>query len=218
MQKMKWHAMTLFLLMLANNIYAQSKASFRVQDINVTAGQEAEIPVCVDNPMEFNGLQLSVTLPEGLEFAPYRSAHNSDRVSWAKLNAARCDDSHSIVTSRAPKNNRMTFLAYSPQNEPFIGNSGELLRFKVKAAEDTSPGVYYVTIDNMEFSDMQNQSVEQDVMTAKVFVVDASEATSIDNIETLADGDAKKYNVQGQRITDNQRGIVITDNHKYIKK
>lgn len=206
------------MLICAGNVDAQSKASFRAQDATVAVGQEVEIPVIVDNPLEFNGLQLSVTLPEELTFVPYENAKTSNRPKWAKLNAARCEDTHAIASGRTPKNNKLTFVAYSSQNDAFVGKTGEMLKFKVKPAEDAVPGVYYVTMDNMEFSDMQNKSVEQDAMTIKVTVVEASGTTGIETADAVAEGNDEVYNIQGQRVADKIRGVIITNNRKYIRK
>lgn len=216
MNTMKMIAIAL-LLMFANDINAQSKASFRMQEVIVSTGQEVEIPVIVDNPMEFNGLQMSVTLPEELTFVPYEAGKDNSRAKWAKLNPARCEDTHSVVSGKAPKNNRLTFVAYSSQNDAFVGKTGELLKFKVKTTEEAIPGVYYITMDNMEFSDMQNKSVEQDAMNIKITVVEASEATGVKHTNADAHDD-NLYNIQGQRIADNNRGIVIKNSQKYIKK
>lgn len=217
MNKLKMIAVTLLMLMCTGSIKAQSKASFRMQEVTVVAGQEVEIPVIVDNPMEFNGLQMSVTLPEELTFVPYEAGKDNSRVKWAKLNPARCAETHSIASGKAPKNNKLTFVAYSSQNDAFVGKTGELMKFKVKTTEEATPGVYYVTMDNMEFSDMQNKSVEQDAVTVKITVVEASEVTGIDN--NISDNsNSARYNAQGQRITETTRGIIIKDNHKYIKK
>lgn len=218
MKKTKLYTLLIAMLMLANNMHAQSTASFRIQEVTIHAGQEAEVSIEVENPLEFNGFQLSVTLPEELEFASYDEGKNGNtRPRWAKLNRARCRETHSIVTSKTPKNNRMTFAAYSVQNDPLIGKKGEVFKFKVKTKEGITPGVYYVNIDNMEFSDMQNQSVEQEAMTAKIRVVDSAEPTAINNINEN-EKESNIYNIRGQRIAENERGIVIKGNRKYLKK
>lgn len=218
MKPKKMIAITLMMSICTCSINAQSKASFRVQDVTVAVGQEVEIPVIVDNPLEFNGLQMSVTLPEELAFAPYENVKTTKRAKWAKLNAARCEDTHAIASGKAPKNNKLTFVAYSSQNDPFVGKTGEILKFKVKTTENATPGVYYVNMDNMEFSDMQNKSVEQDAMTVKVTVVEASETTGVESVNTSDDSYSDVYNIQGRRVKDNTRGIIIKNNHKYVKK
>lgn len=197
---------------------AQSIASFRVQDMTVAVGQEVEIPVIVDNPLEFNGLQLSVTLPEGLTFVPYENAKTANRVKWAKLNAERCEDSHAIASGKTPKNNKLTFVAYSSQNDPFVGKTGEILKFKVKITEDAVPGVYYVTMDNMEFSDIQNKSIEQDAMAIKITVVESSGTTGVETVNAADDGGNAIYNIQGQRVAKSTCGLLVKNNRKYIKE
>lgn len=218
MNKTILYTLLIAMLMLANNMHAQSTASFRIQEVTIHAGQEAEISIEVENPLEVKGFQLSVTLPEELEFASYDEGKNGNtRPRWAKLNRMRSKDTHSIVTSKTPKNNRIIFATYSAQNDPFIGKKGEVFKFKIKAKEGITPGVYNIAIDEMEFSDMQNQSVEQDAMTAKIRVVDPSEATTISNTNEK-EKESAMYNTRGQRITENERGIVIKDNRKYLKK
>ena len=218
MNTIKTIAITILMLICTCSINAQSKASFRAQDVTVAVGQEVEIPVIVDNPLEFNGLQLSVTLPEELAFVPYENAKTANRAKWAKLNAARCEDTHAIASGRAPKNNKLTFVAYSSQNDAFVGKTGEMLKFKVKPTEKAVPSVYYVKMDNMEFSDIENKSVEQDAMTIKVTVVEASETTGVESVNTSDDSNSAGYNIQGQRVEDNTRGIIIKNNHKYVIK
>lgn len=218
MKTIKNIALTLFIIMCANTVFAQSKALFSVQDITVAVGQDVEVPIEVNNPMAFNGLQLSVTLPEGLEFAPYQEGKDGSRVKWAKLNRKRCEDTHSVASGKAPKNNKMTFLAYSPQNEAFVGMVGEILRFKVRTSEFTSPGVYYVMIDNMEFSDLQNKSIGQDAITAKIIVVETVQPTALESVDAESDDNEGIYNILGQRVAASKSGVYIRNNQKYIKK
>ena len=121
---------------------------------------EVEIPVSFENMEEFIAFQFDLLIPEGLEF-----------VSNSIVNENARFEDHNIAVNLI-NGSILRFIGYSPSNKSFLGNSGELFRFKLKST--VNAGYFPLDISNavitnstQESSSARNKIKENDNHFAK---------------------------------------------------
>jgi len=103
------------------------------------------VPFTIENMEQFTAFQFDVTLPSQVEFIS-----NS-----VVLNPIRANE-HSLSYSIQP-NGSIRILAYSINQNLFNGNSGEVVRIRVKLVGPV--GTFPVTISNLIIGNIQNQNI-----------------------------------------------------------
>ena len=114
-----------------------------VAPFTIAPGETKNIDVCLRNPGKLvTGLQLDVTLPEGLEFA---------KTSRGKYIISCAERAWDHVTNAALQGDgSVRFLIYSNNNSEFDYEEGAVMKLKVKASDSMPAGVYTLTAKNLE--------------------------------------------------------------------
>ncbi|GGE06835.1 hypothetical protein GCM10010831_05410 [Psychroflexus salis] len=118
---------------------------FAVNEIYVGSAQgdsntDLTIPISVSNMELFSGLQFDVILPEDVTYV-----ENSAQLSPRGINH--------IISGNVIESNILRFVVYSPTNENFTGNSGEVFNFKINPNLDS--GTYQLPIENPIISNIE---------------------------------------------------------------
>ncbi|HEU4791945.1 MAG TPA: Ig-like domain-containing protein [Flavobacterium sp.] len=146
-----------------------SATVYAVNEIHIgngsgTINDDIEIPVYVNNMESFSGVQFDVLLPSGISYVN-NSIIQSQRFNGHTVNA-------SVING-----NTLRFIVYSASNKDFIGDNGELLRFKLKPT--VSSGTYDLNISNPILSNATLGNIESDSFNG--FVQINSPNLAIDN-------------------------------------
>lgn len=114
-----------------------------VAPFTIAPGETKDIEVCLRNPGKLvTGLQLDVTLPEGLEFA------KNSRGKYIISCAERAWDH--VTNAALQGDGSVRFLIYSNNNSEFDYEEGAVMKLKVKASNSMPAGVYTLTAKNLE--------------------------------------------------------------------
>ena len=114
-----------------------------VAPFTIAPGETKDIDVCLRNPGKLvTGLQLDVTLPEGLEFA------KNSRGKYIITCAERAWDH--VTNAALQGDGSVRFLIYSNNNSEFDYEEGAVMKLRVKASDSMPAGVYTLTAKNLE--------------------------------------------------------------------
>jgi hypothetical protein len=131
----------------------------RLQVISTSGEQNSVIPLSfgVTNNEQFVGFQFDVALPQMIVFQP------------GTVELSTRGQGHSVLASILP-NGDMRILAFSLTQAPFLGDSGEVVRFDVNLTADT--GTYPIELKNVIIGNSANQNIVSgcDSGTINVFV------------------------------------------------
>ena len=119
--------------------------TIRIGNSSAAKDAEVEIPVSFENMEEFIAFQFDLLIPEGLEFVPNSIVNQSSRF-----------DDHNIAANLI-NGSTLRFIGYSPSNKSFIGNSGELFRFKLKPI--VSAGYFPLNVSNAVITNSTQENI-----------------------------------------------------------
>lgn len=125
---------------------AASTNTVQIAPFAISAGEEKEIYVLMDNPGDaFCGFQLNLNLPEGIELL-------QDELGYFVELGSRTTSRKHAIESAEQKDGSILVLCYSGKNMTFSGESGDVAVLTVKAADDLQAGVYNIEVNNIELS------------------------------------------------------------------
>ena len=129
---------------------------------------------------------------------------------------------HTLELEDSDDGTYLLFYAYG--DDPFLAESGEIMTINFEAAEDLADGEYegLITkggVDNADGNIHDVNGWPKPSYTPDVtFKFIVGPATGIENI-TVADAEnAPIYNIAGQKVGKDYKGLVIINGKKIIKK
>ena len=168
-------------------------------NVDITAGGTATITVNMDNQPDIAGFQFDMIMPEGLSVVS-----NSKGKMIFDLNADRIDDH--VVISNIRTNGQVAVLSYSASTEPYVGTSGKILTFQVKA-DDTYKGSHNIEVVDIKMSTSLGKKVE--VQTTASITVNGPTSTAVKTTGITID---KLYAVMKEGESANFTAIVAPEN------
>jgi hypothetical protein len=141
----------------------------RLQVISTSGEQNTVIPLSfgVSNNEQFVGFQFDIALPQMIVFLP----------GTVELSTRGQD--HSVSASVLP-NGDIRILAFSLTQAPFLGDSGEVVRFNVNLLADT--GTYPIELKNVIIGNSANQNIASGFENGTINVI---VNTSVDEMKGL---------------------------------
>lgn len=125
---------------------AASTNTVQIAPFAISAGEEKEIYVLMDNPDDaFCGFQFNLNLPEGIELL-------QDELGYFVELGSRTTSRKHAIESAEQKDGSVLVLCYSGKNMTFSGESGDVAVLTIKAADDLKAGVYNIEVNNIELS------------------------------------------------------------------
>ena len=122
--------------------------TIRIGNSSAAKDTEVEIPVSFENMEEFIAFQFDLLIPEGLEFVSNSIVNQSSRF-----------EDHDIVANLI-NGNTLRFIGYSASNKNFVGNSGELFRFKLKPI--VNAGYFPLDVSNAVITNSTQENILSD--------------------------------------------------------
>lgn len=127
--------------------FAYSPNYFSISDLTTSSNTTESLLITAENYSSFVGFQMDIVLPEGINYV----------TGSAALNASRKQDHVLFVSELSERIIRL--LAFSPAQQPFIGNSGEVVSLGILTDNNLSPGLYTVAMENAIMGDQSSQNI-----------------------------------------------------------
>ena len=194
--------MIVAMVMFAGNAMAQKLSA---EAVTIEPGGEANLVVSYESEKELTGAQFSVTLPTGVELKEenyeYVSTLGADQTGY-QVNINDGDGCQIVIISRVSK------------KAPALVSGKELITLSLVAAADAKEGEAKATISEIVFSD-KGTAVKVDG-TVDV-TVNIGDATGINSLNA-DNSNEPAFNLAGQKVGKNYKGIVVKNGKKTIVK
>ena len=138
---MKFFSLLMVAMAFSLNAIADNKVS--IEDFTIVPGEEQTIAVALDNSDPISSLQMDVTFPEGLEYVNKSVSKNAERLKI-----------HSIGAPELASGATRFIILHEAEDitkSAFVGNTGTIFTFKVKASSNYKGGK--IEVANVEGSD-----------------------------------------------------------------
>lgn len=178
-----------------------------IDALTIKPGETKTVKVNLTNTESIQGLQCNVKLPQGLSFATKASgkidiSNDADRGDGFTLSSSLQEDGS------------LTVATLNFEGDAYVGKTGTVFTFKVKASEDMSAGVYEILIHDIVLS--SGVAIKPSDATGKVTVEGSS--SGLQQIDADGNQSDSIYNLNGQRVNNPSRGIYIVNGRKVIVK
>ena len=128
--------------------FAQDAAVYVSQDVlKAKQGGQATLSISMKNDIEINAWNFYLVLPEGMTYNSHSISRGTDHMCSKPMSTSTGD---------------LMFSCFSFSNDPFTGNDGEIISIVLDVAADMSLGDAEIQLTNVNFSDMDFNSVLQD--------------------------------------------------------
>ena len=175
-----------------------------IASLAMQPGETNTLYIDMTNDRSITSFQCKVTLPEGINVV---KEYNDDDefVEAISLTSDRKKSSHDLSFKKTDDGGYF-LLAYSATNATFKGNSGHLVSIKVKADENMADGSYGVVLSGVVMNTPDEEKFTQEAYSATITIGNDSgiNATVLENTISRS-----WYNVQGQPVNANTKGLVI---------
>ena len=208
MKKLFFAAVCAFL-----SVSAMAQVTCSIDDFTIGQGEKQNVAFVLNNgDSKFSAFQFDLKLPAGVtvesvydedeEEDVFSVALASDRANGHGLRLAKVD----ATTYR--------FVCFSSENKNLKGSEGALVNMTLVAAADAAMGDAEGAIVDAKFTPKSGTSVTFDKVPFKVTI---SEATAIKTVKAGVDANAPVYNLAGQKVNKNFKGVVIQNGKKVVK-
>ena len=186
-------------LLLGGVATANAQETLTVAPVTVAPGEQAEVVINYESTVEHYGFNMQITLPEGLSFVE----DETTKVAFTLGSSAL--PTHTLSSKITDKNARIIVIEL--MKNPL--SNGDLLSFKVIADENLADNSDIV-ISGVKFNG--GQYLDE----IKVPVTKGT-PTGINGIEANSDK-AASFNLAGQKVSANAKGIRIQNGKKVVVK
>ncbi|MCL2328202.1 MAG: choice-of-anchor D domain-containing protein [Bacteroidetes bacterium] len=144
-------------LLCAQSLILSAQNTMKIGSYNVTPNEEFTVSVEVNNATPFVAFQVDIPLSEELTYISGSAA----------LNAARANGH--LFSATLQKDGSLRLITYSIGNTPFVGNSGTLVTFKLKAGKEA--GDYALVLTNAVLGNDQSENTLTEAQNGNVKLV-----------------------------------------------
>ena len=128
----------------------QAQNTVTVSEVTMQQGETAILSVELNNETAFAAFQMDLKLPDGFSVATTINEDDEEVLDIA-LGADRKKSTH-LLTYNVLSNGTIRIASYSNANAAYKGTSGEIVRFRIAAAESVALGTYTAQLDNVIFT------------------------------------------------------------------
>ena len=186
-------------LLLGGVATANAQETLTVEPVTVAPGEQAEVVINYESTVEHYGFNMQITLPEGLSFVEDETTNVTFTLGSSAL------PTHTLSSKITDKNARIIVIEL--MKNPL--SNGDLLSFKVIADENLADNSDIV-ISGVKFNG--GQYLDE----IKVPVTKGT-PTGINGIEANSEK-AASFNLAGQKVSANAKGIRIQNGKKIVVK
>ena len=186
-------------LLLGGVATANAQETLTVAPVTVAPGEQAQVVINYESTVEHYGFNMQITLPEGLSFVEDETTNVAFTLGSSAL------PTHTLSSKITDKNARIIVIEL--MKNPL--SNGDLLSFKVIADENLAENSDIV-ISGVKFNG--GQYLDE----IKVPVTKGT-PTGINGIEANSEK-AASFNLAGQKVSANAKGIRIQNGKKIVVK
>ena len=164
-----------------------------VDNVVGNKGTQVTLPVGLTNKHSITAVQFDIYLPEGVTIA------TDSRGKMRIKTTSRMDGTYSVMGSTMDGFTRV--VGYSPDTDPFLGGSGNILNITLDVGSNVSIGNYTIRIKDIVLSDINNNEYHPadvgGVLTIKDYTlgdVDNSGAVNINDVVCIINHILNKTN------------------------
>lgn len=198
------------LMMLAGfaanaNAQEENPEKVTMEALSIAPGEEAEVAVNYESSTDRSGFQMTIVLPEGLSYVPYEE----EGEQWIFDKGTSCVRSHTLnalESKRIPGGYLVVVYSAAFAN---LKSGGTLVKFKVKADESLAEKA------EIQFKEVMFNGGQEFEFTSEVT---NSKSTGIKDINAADSNEGVSYNLAGQRISKDAKGLHIVNGKKYINR
>ena len=181
-----------------------------IDDVTIGQGEKKTISLNLTNgDTKFCACQFDVQFPAGITV----EYDEEEEEYIASLTEDRKGSDHSLKMSKVG-DNAYRAVVMSMGNKSFKGTEGALVNISIVAAADAAKGEFEGNIADAKFTPKSGTSVTFDKVPFKVTIGDA---TAIKSVKAGVDANAPVYNLAGQKVNKNFKGVVIQNGKKVVK-
>lgn len=153
------------ILLVLVHVGRTSADNLEVGNIVLTPGGTAQIAISLQNPtLDYMAYQFDMVLPEGVDIAK-----NEQGQPIVSLNEERITDHASGVSLMGDRRYRL--IAYSLNDDGFIGKEGVLVYVTLQADATAAIGTKTLTLTSQVMNDVGGNEIKWDGTSASIYVV-----------------------------------------------
>jgi hypothetical protein len=187
---------------------AQNTVKCYIDDFSIAPGEKKTIAMNLTNPdNKYCAFQFDLQLPDGIAVD-----YNEQKGKFeASLAAVRNASNHGLSMSKID-NSTYRFVCFSTANNNLKGTDGALVEITLVASADAAKGEMTGNILNAKFTPKSGKSTVFGSIPFKVI-----STTDIKSVKAGVDANAPVYNLAGQKVNKNFKGVVIQNGKKVVK-
>ena len=203
MKKIKFFA-AVIAAMIYGNVSAQT---ITASDVEIEAGGTADVTFTITSESKAALAEFELTLPTGISIV-----FDEDEDDYVyELGSAMTVKTHS-ATIKQKESGAYYVLVMNTSGKEFKAESGDYLTVTLKASDDAATGeakmekILLVALDESKMN----------TVTEATFAVTVGGATGINGINA-DENDGAAYNLAGQKVGKNYKGIIVKNGKKMMK-
>jgi len=198
-----------FSLLLAIGAMAQNTVVCSVENFSIAPGEKKTVTLNLANPENnFCAFQFDLQLPAGIS-VEYDEQNGK---YLASLAAVRNGSDHGLMLSKV-NDTTYRFVCFSAGNNSLKGTDGALVEITLSAAADIENGELTGNVLNAKFTPKKGKSTVFDNIPFNV-----TSTTGIKTITVDAAGNEVSYDLNGRRVNETQKGVLIQNGKKVVVK
>lgn len=202
------------LLALTSSAFAQSVKFTFDENVTIKPGETAELNVAFETTdiPTVAGWQMSLYLPEGIEI--YYDMEDEDYV--IELSSIHNAKKHSVEVKDNKDGSKLLLMSGGLATVNMKATTGDLCVITLKAA-DTFAGIGNAQVKGLAVSDDTGKQTNAPDVEFTVTEEGYDPATGINSLNA-ADSNEPVFNLAGQQVGKNYKGIVVKNGKKAIVK
>lgn len=183
--------------------FGESRAFLSMDDVNAMAGFNAVLSIRLNsNDEDITAGQFDLVLPEGVSLASVKASE-------------RLASSH-VVGAQTQEDGTVRVLFFSMRNDVAKSEEGSVIDIELCIDGNLLDGQYDITMKDAVLTTPDERSSKKDMTTARINVGNATSIDGVNRSQSMTEGDA--YNLAGQPVGENHKGIAIKDGKKVYNK
>ena len=194
------------MVLFAGNAMAQQLSA---EQVNITDG-EGELTVAFESDRDVTGIQFTIALPEGITIKKNGRKYDSDILD------ANVDNYELKIKDGADASQKIVLISRIDNTVPIVAN-GDLMYFTLVAADGAKSG--YGTISGQVFSNKGAVYKDKEFADVQIGIQVGEDPlpTGINSLN-VEDNNEPAFNLAGQQVGKNYKGIVVKNGKKTLVK
>ena len=121
-----------------------------IEDFNISAGQQMDVELKLENAECYTAFQCDLQLPEGISIIQDNQANPIVTFTDSQENGH-------VLSAKSISDNTLRFVVYSMQNKAFADSNDGVIKLTLTAADGITPGLADITLTNARLVNVDNR-------------------------------------------------------------